>query len=258
MFQNASGLNEFCASLFETSEDLMSVEAQQFALRDRIATHIPYLSQHSRARSPPEYMWSHIVDFFACSDTHGWCDRDVMLSGSPALQSWSLEAMAHVLFRFSSLFSAPGALALGLRLILIDTLAMFSAELPNPDLERRISKVIPEPNLSRPCTSASPAGATFALFSGHDVTLFPLLVFLHRCSGLAPPTVWPGFASYLTLELHAATHSSSNAVIVWKFWDPYPFPDKGPPTDVDVPGHEIPFPVFVDACLALISEKTCE
>ena len=51
--------------------------------------------------------------------------------------------------------------------------------------------------------AAAGSGApALTVLTGHDVTLFPLLVFLCRASKLELPSFWPGYSSCLVLELH--------------------------------------------------------
>lgn len=243
VFQNASGLRELCEASFDGSASLRSAEVAAQPLRHALHVHMPSLLPHASSSRGPEYMWSHIVDFFACSHTHGWAGEDVALTPLPRLAELGDGAMSHVTWRFSSLFRIPGALPLALRGLFAELYAVASG-----CLHGRVGDASAFP-------SSPSAGVKFELLSGHDVTIFPLLVFLHACSGLPHPVGWPGFAAFLTLEVVSVSGEAGDAVLRWRFWDPFPFP--APPSGNSVleepPAHDIPIRDFFQAAHALVA-----
>lgn len=255
MFQNDSGLRELTEAVFGGSVSLHTAEATRLTLRRSLHPHIPHLQQYDNVLTPPEYMWSHIVDFFACSDAHGWSEHDWTVSTPDELAQLGKSTMGHVVWRFSSLFRIPGALAKGLRGLLTDLLQLFRAHV----------QFDAKPLLD---LSGSDSGTIhFALYSGHDVTVFPMLLFLHSCSGLPPPSSWPGYAAFVALELHNGSNSES--FIRWRFWDPFPFPQangfsgndivasdqllSNALRDMDPPHYDIPIHLFVSNIVNLLS-----
>ena len=246
VFQNASGLRELTEHTFAHSVSLQSAEAGKLRLRRSLHAHMPYLATLNDTLAAPEYMWSHIVDFFACSEAHGWCGSDQARTPPDTLAGLGSETMLHILWRFTSLFRVPGALALSLKGLLTDIIANAAAHV---DVH----------TLSPAWRSDDEAlgKQRFSLYSGHDVTLFPLQLFLHRCSNLPAPRVWPGYAAFITIELLSPGASLASAVIRWRFWDPFPFPSKPTETadrELDPETHEVPLAHFLHCADALMSE----
>ena len=227
VFQNDSGLNHLSDHTFEHSVSLRAREASKMPLRASLEPHMPWLRHSRGATRPPEYMWSHIVDFFACAAHHGWSDMDTSIRSPDELKLLGEATMEHVLWRFSQLFAVDPALRLGLTGMLTH---ITSALLPAPH------------------DAATPH---VTLLSGHDVTTFPLLVFLHACSGLPPPSVWPGYASFVVLHLH-------DQDLVWSFQNPYPFPGNAPHASKSIGAwsettHHVPIEYFNSCSASLLA-----
>lgn len=227
VFQNDSGLNHLSEHTFEHSVSLRAREASKLPLRASLEPHMPWLRHSRGATRPPEYMWSHIVDFFACAAHHGWSDTDTSIHSPDELRLLGEATMEHVLWRFSQLFAVDPALRLGLTGM----------------LARITSALLP----------AAHAAATphVTLLSGHDVTTFPLLVFLHSCSGLDPPSVWPGYASFVVLH-------TQDDDLVWSFQNPFPFPGNVPHPSKSVKpwvetAHRVPIKYFSSSVADLLA-----
>ena len=101
--------------------------------------------------------------------------------------------------------------------------------------------------------AAAGSGApALTVLTGHDVTLFPLLVFLCRASKLELPSFWPGYSSCLVLELHGPPVEGGSGsgggrvappsafVLRWTFRDDFGFPFVAavPYSSVDLPLYE--------------------
>ncbi len=160
----------------------------------------------------PDLFWVYASDYFCCtSEGDGAAALDGLQLSSDHMH-WASATMAHLVFRFSALFSSRARLWLALRGLLTELCVSFSAAAGVPHRH---------PWSASAAGSVDSAAALLRLYSGHDVTLFPLLVFLALAARLAPPRVWPGYASAVTLELRG---SGADAAVVWSFVNPNPFP----------------------------------
>ena len=146
--------------------------------REKIQAHLPHFASE-------DFKWIHAADYFMCAEGHG---QDI-----PAeLVPYRTTAITHTLWRFSTLFEPLAMRSLAAAGLLADILKNMEASM-GVGLD----------------DDSGPAATTphFCLFSGHDITVLPLL----QCLTARRLTQWPPYASNVRFELHKiASHQEAD------------------------------------------------
>lgn len=232
VFESSNGLLSSMQSVFAST----AYAEREAALRDvsgALIQAIPYfqpvpvdgikhvVAEHGYGPGS-RFLWIRAFDYF----------HVYRANGLPILPSVAhLEAIthSHLLWRFRTLYSHAHILRLGVGGLL-------------QTLLRNIDAVVSQPSHSSPLAPSSSASPQpLHLFSGHDVTLLPLLLALARagdvqCTYASGTTAaleagkaaveaipWPTYASNVSVELHCVDQKSGSAVsdgnwrVDWRF-----------------------------------------
>jgi hypothetical protein len=185
--------------------------------------------------SPPFVHWIRLADGLNFARRHGETDVLRQLSArlplEPAAGPGAADARAARLAavfracweithtRYLAMHEAPQGLALGAGPMLRALLRNIDASLAR-DKDPRLARA---PSMAETGAGAHVLGADLrlAVFSGHDVTLSPLLVALAPHGGVCvtrPDSLpWPDFASALAVELVADAHGTWH--VAWRFFN---------------------------------------
>ena len=161
-YENLPLLRHLCNDALET-DPVYEVAGRQphvAEARTALARHLPHFATDA-------FRWIHAADYFMCAEGHS-------LAVPAELQPYRDTAVTHTLFRFSTLFESAARRALAAGGLLGDILRNMDAAVGQH--------------------SAAPH---FAVFSGHDITVLPLL----QCLMGRRMHEWPPYASAVTVEL---------------------------------------------------------
>jgi hypothetical protein len=234
-FDSDNGLMEAMRQVFASEEYEQreaGVRAAALALTRAVPYFQPDLVAPIAAGAEPRFMWIRAFDYFCVLREHGTLIP-------PELAHLEQMTHEHLLWRFRTLFAHPHILRLAIGSLL--------AEIAGSVAAAAATAVLPGcGGAGPPARSQHHAQPAVALYSGHDVTILPLLyvlagatrtVHLAFASGRTrrvqhvqqalDAVRWPGYASALTLELRqevpggaegaAAQHREDAMWVAWRF-----------------------------------------
>ena len=146
------------------------------------------------------WQWFHASDVLTCYNHHL---NDVQVPPSLAsLMQYCEEAERYLLWRFQQYYAHPKVLELASRDLLRD-MAL--------EVHRRIGH-----------RSVSSCDLAMTVYSGHDVTLMPLLLQLDGLDAEHSPPSWPTYGSHIAIELWENGANSGEFSLTLKYFNGLP------------------------------------
>eukprot|EP00947_MAST-08B_sp_MAST-8B-sp1_P004693 g4693.t1 len=156
----SSAMSKLCSSMAQTCPAFVEREAAMTETRQALVANIPYFRQDPDGR----WMWIRAADYFWCRHAYG----DAI---PPELAGLGEDTIEYVVWRFLRWYSNPAILRLAAGGILRDILA---------EMDEAVG------GTTKPTPTPTPAPTDLSMYSGHDVTVLPILAALgvQRCPGM--------------------------------------------------------------------------